>query len=127
MPAPSEAASADEESLPGVVGGEGGGKERRQRRHRAIHQPDEARLDDLQQEEPALRLALGGQGVGREMLRLEPVGKRSMLLLGRGQIDEELRMAGSALRFGGLAVEAIIFEFHDLGALADRIERPYAA
>ena len=35
---------ADQEGLPGVAGGEGGGEDRRQRRDRAVHQPGEARL-----------------------------------------------------------------------------------
>ena len=68
-----------------------------------------------------------GQGVGREMLRLEPVGKRSMLLLGGGQIDEELADRQGRRCVRRPAVEAIILEFHDLGALADRIDAHHAA
>ena len=41
---------ADEERRPGVLGGEGGGEHRRQRRHRAVHQADQAGLDDAQDE-----------------------------------------------------------------------------
>src|SRR5262249_62005670 len=97
--------SADEEGLPGVVGGEGGGEEWRQCRYRAVHQSDKTRLDDLQQKEPALCLALGAQGVRREVLLLQAFGERLMLLLGIGKIEEELADGGVAAALCGVTVE----------------------
>ena len=45
---------ADEEGLPGVLRGESRGKDRRQRRHRAVHQAGQSRLHIGQDELPPL-------------------------------------------------------------------------
>src|SRR5689334_22377088 len=45
-----------------------------------------------------------------------------MLLLGGGEIEEELADGGIAAALGGLPVEAIVLKLHHLGALPDRID-----
>ncbi len=62
---------SDREGRPVVVSGEAGGKQRRQHRHRAVHQSGEAGWHVVQDERPALarRFAVAGiGGIGRGRL-----------------------------------------------------------
>src|SRR6476620_10598753 len=100
----------------------GGGKERRQSRYRAVHETDETGLNDLQEEELAARILLFEPGIRGEMLQSQPVGKRGVALLRRGEVVQELldrRIGGPFRRLG---IEAYVFELENLGALAHRIE-----
>ena len=57
---------ADEERVPGIMRGEGGGEDRREGRDRTVHQPDKAGLDDLQHEAAPGVLVLAGAHSLRE-------------------------------------------------------------
>ena len=109
---------ADEEGLPGVMRREGGGEERRQCGHRTIHQPDEAGLYDLQQEQPALGLALLDLGIRREVGEAQLHRDRFVALFGFGEIEQQLLDLRVAAALGRLLVEAVVLEFDHLGALA---------
>ena len=104
-----------------------GRKQRRQGRHRPVHQSGEPRLHDLQHEHAPARLLLGLLGARREMLGAEPLGERDVRALRLGQIAQELAHA----RIGGARHRALVeapgFELHGLGLLAHPVEaqRPH--
>src|SRR5262249_53351331 len=66
---------ADEESRPGLMGGEGRGEQRRQCRDRSVHQSNEARLDHLQEEQLVFRFGFFELGIGGEMLEAQAVSQ----------------------------------------------------
>ena len=99
MPAPMRGGEADQERVPGVVRREGGGEHRRQRRNRAVHQPDEAGLDDLQDEAPARVLVLvldGASSVRNSSSILD--ASRSCLSSATARSPSSLRMPASVAR-----------------------------
>ena len=104
------------------MGGKGGGKQRRQGRDRAVHQPGEARLHVLQQEHAAGGLVLLGARAGGEDLLFELVGQALVRDLGLGELDHELAHRGVARRLGGAPIEACRLEFHVLGVLAHLVD-----
>ena len=104
MPAPTD--EPDQKRLPRVVGGEGGGKQRRQRRDRAVHQSSEARLHVLQQEHAPRGFVLLGASAGRQDLLAELVGQAFVLRLGLGEFDQEPAHRGVARRVPGAPVES---------------------
>ena len=86
---------ADQKRLPGVVGGERRGKQRRQRRDRAVHQPGQPRLHVLQHEHPPRGLVLlGARALGQDLLA-ELVGEALVLGFDLGELD---RGAGGSRR-----------------------------
>ena len=106
MPAPIEAARPTRNAFHGVVGRERRREHRRERRHRTVHQADEAGLDDLQDEPPALVLLFAvADGLGQQFL-LEAGGDLVVLLLGLGEVAEQLADRGVGCARQGLPVEA---------------------
>ena len=108
---------ANQECLPGAAGGEGRREQWRQRRNRAIHKSDQAGLDDLQQEKPALGLTLLDLGVRRQMLEAQLDGERLVAFFGLGQFVEEFFDQRILAALGRLLVEAVVLKFDHLGAL----------
>ena len=107
--------------------GKGGGEQRRQRRHRAVHQPGEPRLHHLQHEHAPARLLLGLPRVRREVLGTEPLRQRDVRALGGGEVAQQLADAGVGGALQGPLVEAARLELHGLGLLAHLVEaeRPH--
>ena len=121
---------ADQEGLPGVLRGEGGGEDRRQRRHRAVHQAGQPRLHIGQDELPplGLRLLPAARPAGA-CLQSEPAGQRLVRLLGGGEIAEQLARLGVARALRRLDVEAVRVGLHLLRLRAHLVdaERPAPA
>ena len=113
---------ADQERVPGVAGGEGGGEHRRQRRHRAVHQADQAGLDDLQDEAAARVLVLVVARVGGEDRFFEIGGEVLVLDLGLGEVAEQLADRRVARALDGEAIEALGVVLHLGGAVAHRVD-----
>ena len=113
---------ADQERRPGLVGGKGRREQRRQRRHRAVHQADKSRLHELQHEHAARGLVfLFARALGEDGLA-ELVGEAFVAGFRFGKFDQQLPHRGVARAFGGLAVIALGLEFHVLGELAHVLE-----
>ncbi len=108
----------DQERRPGVVRGKGRGKQRRQRRHRAVHQAGQARLHVLQHEHAPrglvffLARAAGEDRLGELVRQALVAGFRL------GEFDQQLPHRGVARAFRRLAVITLGLEFHVLGELA---------
>ena len=90
MPAPDRGRQADQKRRPALARGEGRGKQRRQRRHRAVHQPDQPRLNHLQHEQLPGGLGLFLLLAFRLMRRIELAGEHLVPPLGLGQIAQQL-------------------------------------
>ena len=100
---------------------------RRQRRNRAIHQPSQAGLHDLQHEQPAAGLVLFALDVGGAACLFESSARFSCERSSCGQVVEQLADAG-VLRAGrGPFIKSAALHFHRRGLLADRVEsqRPH--
>ena len=80
---------ADHEGLPVVVGGEGGGEQRRQRRDGTVHQAGEAGLHVLQHELLAALDILAALGGAVEVLLLQRADGALVGLLHGGEIVEQ--------------------------------------
>ena len=112
----------DQEGLPGVMGGEGGRKQRRQGRDRTVHQPGQPRLHVLQHEHAPLGLVLLGARVGGQDRLAEFLRQRFVLGLDLSQFEEQLSNRDVAGGFRGPAVEAFGFVFHPSGELPHLVE-----
>ena len=112
---------ADQESRPGIVRGEGGGEQRRQRRDRAVHEAGEPRLDILQHEHAPRGLVLGGARAAARSFA-EFVGELLVLVLGRGEAREQLAHGVVVRGLGGAPVKPRRFVFHLFGKFAHRVE-----
>ena len=123
MPAPIEAAKPDQEGLPVLMRGKGCGKQRRQRRHRPVHQSGEARLHILQHEHAPPGLVLVGAHVRAEDLVGQPGGDFLVAFLCLGEITEQPANTDILGLLGRLDVEALGLEFHRPDLLADGVER----
>jgi hypothetical protein len=106
---------ADQKSFPTAVRSERGGKQRRQRRDRAVHQSGQPRLNDLQQEEPfLLRLVVFTElGDGDAFS-----GMRVIAFLLR-KIAEQLPDARVGCATSGNFVKSFRFQFHAFGGFLD--------
>jgi hypothetical protein len=80
------------------VGGEGGGEDRRQRRHRAVHQSGEARLHIGEDELARSALVSFSLTALGHVLLLELLGQRFMALLGQREIVEQFAGRGVVVR-----------------------------
>jgi hypothetical protein len=118
---------ADEKRLQSVRGRERGGKQRRQRRHRAVHQPGEARLHDLQHEHAPLHLGFGSARVPGQVLLAELVRQALVSRFGCREIAQELAHArvGRALLCALVELPRLIFALLGLVAHLVEAERPY--
>ena len=127
MPAPIEAASPTSKRLPGVVRGEGGREDRRQRRHRSVHQPGQSRLHIGQDELAAFGRRFLVADLARHQFLLELLRQRFMTLFGRGQVAEQLARRGVGGAFDRLEIEKIGLPFHRLRLRAHRVDaqRPH--
>ena len=122
MPGADRGGEPDHKRVPRIVGRESRGEHRRERRHRTVHQADQAGLDDLQDKPPALVLGfVAPGGVGQHSL-LEAGGELVVLVLVLGEIAEQLadRRVGRAGQ--GLTVEARRGALHVVSVLARRFE-----
>ena len=101
------------------MGGEGGGEERRERRYRAVHQPSQTGLNDLEHEQALPGRRLSFQRTGRPLRALEFFGQAGVLTLLTRQITEQLTGA----RIGGLPRGSLVeppgLQLHQLDLLAD--------
>ena len=97
MPAPMRRGEPNEERVPGVVRGDGGGEYRGQRRDGTIHQARKAGLHDLQHEEAAVGLVFSCCAIRLASLScLEFVGAVLVRALFLRQVVEQLANAGVA-------------------------------
>ena len=108
MPAPSE---ADQERVPWNVSREGG-EDRRQRRHRAVPQPHQPRLDHLEHEAPLRVLVLAGPDVAGQALILDLAGAALMADLVLSDVAEQLARGRVGRSGRGLSVEALGVALH---------------
>jgi hypothetical protein len=99
MPAPTEVARPTRNVAP-VSCVAKGGKQRRQGRDRAVHQPNEPRLHELQQEHAALDLGLRGARAARQEFLAELLRERLMPCLAAAGSPSSLRTSASVARFG---------------------------
>ena len=99
MPAPIEAASPTRKAFHELWVAKRRGEHRRERRHRAVHQADQAGLDDLQDKPPALVLRFARPGVVGQHLVLEAGGELVVLVLGLGEVARAA--CGSTRRSSG--------------------------
>ena len=122
MPAPIEAASPTTKAFHDIVRRERRGEHRRERRDRAVHQADQPRLDDLQNEAPALALGFIVPDGGGQHSLLEAGGELVVLVLGLGEVAEQLadRRVGGAGQ--SLAIEARRGALHVVSVRARRFE-----
>ena len=124
MPAPIEAAKPDQESLPVLVRGEGGGEQRRQRRHRAVHQSGKTRLHILQHEHaPAGLVFLAARTSGLRIVSVSSAATFSWPFSASARSPSRRRTPTSWVCSARLDVEALGLELHRLGFLADGVER----
>ena len=105
------------------MGGERRGKQRRQRRHRSVHQPGKPRLHVLQHEYPLARAVLLVAHAGTQDLVGQFGRDIFVALFQLGKIAEQLAHADVAGLLGGLCVKTLGLELHRLGFLADGVER----
>ena len=87
-------------------------EDRRQGGHRAVHQSDEAGLDDLEDEPPAGVAVLLGLGAFGKVPGLDVGSRPLMRHLGLRQVPEQLANGGVGGAAGGLKVEAPRFLLH---------------
>ena len=106
---------------PGIARGEGRRKQWRERGNRAIHKPNKARLNNLQQEEAALRLAFLNFYVCGQVLVAKPRRKEFMFLFGFSQLAEKLGNQRVLAMRGCLFVEAVIFQLNDFHPISHGI------
>ena len=90
MPAPTEAARPTRKASQLLVGSEGRGEDRGQRRDRAIHEAGQTGLHDLEHEQAAAGGVLVALGLGRQLLRLQLAGAMLVGALRLGQVVEQL-------------------------------------
>ena len=91
---------------------ESGGEHRRQGGYRAVHQPDKAGLDDLQDEAAARLLVLVRSSLRSEDFGLERLGAMLVFVLLLGEIAEELANVCVAGATGGRAIETRRVQLH---------------
>ena len=101
----------------------GGGEQRRQRRHRSVHQSGETGLHILQDEHAPARLVLLRAHVGAEELVGQPRRYVFVTLLRLREIPEQPADPDILTLFRRLDIEALGFELHRRGFLADGVER----
>jgi hypothetical protein len=109
---------ADQEGIPGDVGGEGGGEHGGQGGDGAVHEADQAGLDDLQHEAAAGAVILVLAFAARERPLLQVASGAFVAVLHLRQVAEQLADGGIGGAAGGGAVEAAAFGFHLPGGLA---------
>ena len=105
------------------MSGKRGGEQRRQRRHRTVHQSGKTRLHILQDEYAPARLVLFGAHVGTQDLVGQPCRYVFVAFFRFREIAEQPADADVVGSLGGLDVEPLGFEFHCRGFLADGVER----
>ncbi|SRR5579885_1388182 len=110
------------ESLPGVVGREGGGEERRERRNRAVHQARKARLHILQDEHAARDIVLFFAGLRRQDFLAEILRDLLVLIFGFREVEQQFAYRSVARRFRRFAVKIRGFVFHIGGVFPDLFE-----
>ena len=94
MPAPIGSRHADQESVPALMGGEGGGKHRGQGGDGTVHQSGEAGLHDLQDEEAAAGAIFILFYAGAELFFLQFLGAGLVAAFDGGEVIEQLPDAG---------------------------------
>ncbi len=105
------------------MGRKGGGKQRRECRHRAVHQSGQAWLDILQHEHSPSGLVFGGADVRLENLVGQLRCELLVASLGFGKIAEQPPYTDIVGSLGRLDVEALGLELHRADFLADGVER----
>ena len=122
MPAPDRSRRADLEGVPGIVGGERRCKDRRESRHRTVHESDEARLHDLQHEAPAGVFVFFTLLVGRQSLVLN-IGRPTFVTgLRVSEIAQELPNIHVGRSPGGQSVEPLGVALHLRRMLPHRLD-----
>ena len=121
MPAPIAAASPTR-NVARTVGGKGRGKERRERRDRAVHEAGEAGLHVLQHEHAARGLILRRPRARLELCA-QLAGKRLVLVLGGGELGQQIAHRRVLRGFRGAAVEPCRLELHLLGEFSGGVDR----
>ena len=109
---PERSREPDEERVPRHVRRESGGEHRRQGGNRAVHQSDQAGLDDLQDEAAARLLVLVRPSLRSEYFGLERLGAMLVFVLLLGEIAEQLANACVAGAIGGQAIETRRVQLH---------------
>ncbi len=100
------------------MGGEGRGKERSERGDRAIHQAGQTGLDELQHEEPPVRVFFIGLGFFSEVFFFECARRAGMFSFFIGEKVQQFAHGHVGGAAGGAHVKAAGFHFHDFGLAA---------
>ena len=87
---PNRRGRAHLESVQGIVRRERRHEDRRERRHRTVHESDEARLNDLEHETSTTVLILFATLIGRQLLILSIGGATLVIGLRIGEIAKQL-------------------------------------
>jgi len=105
----------DQEGLPGILRGEGGREDRRERRDRAIHQASKARLHVGQQKLAFCGFSLFGLAICIEMFLFQHMRHVFVAPLRLSQITEQLARRGIGGALDRFIVEPDRLRFHQFG------------
>jgi hypothetical protein len=122
MPAPDRGGEPDEECRPCVLRGKGGGEDRRERRHRAVHQPGQPRLNPGQHELAVRAVSSVSRASASRCASAASVGTGAVAGLGPGKIAQKLAGGGVRAALRGLEVEGLGVLLHGGGLVPDAVE-----
>ena len=114
-PGPDGGGQADQKRLPGILGGEGGGENRRECGNRPVHQSGKAGLNIGQDELTAFSLLFLLLHVLGRVFEPQSVRQVLMPLFSQRQVTQQLARPGIRRLFGGFKIKPVGLRLHLLG------------